>query len=202
MGYIKNVLQSVVFLFLAIALAYTSGQWEIAHGTVASDPNHNLLSENTPKAVASNWMLIDDAKGWSYLDDSPNVLQYFIDIPEITSELLSSGMFLSFCDLSSVAKEEAILSLPASHTLIDGHQITKLELNTRFVVGGVYLTTEAFTSSTSTTDNLDFFGEKGPIALKFSYIILPRTSDADLVLSALKRSSSYEDIRLAYALPK
>ena len=200
MGYLKNVLQSGVFLFLVFMLVNASDFLKTAEAS-APENFRTQTAFVSSETYESDWFLIADSEGWTYLDDSPNVLRYFLEIPEITSDLLRSGRLQAFGALSGFGEDPRGSTLPTSKKIKSGNQSTKLEIRTDFVAGGVYLTATAFTTSTSAADNLDFFAENGPVSLKFRYVVMPKRTSEDLVLEE-HGASGYPDTEIPFGRSK
>lgn len=178
---IKNMLQSSVFVLIALTLAYCGGE-ERSQGVIGlqspevipGSDGQNGLNESV-NSITSDWIVIDDPSGWELTNDSTNGLQYYIEVPELTDDILDTGIIMVYGTLKEFKNESKARRMPFSLRDTDGDYQVELDVDAKFVSGGMYITTEVLTASSSNGENVDFFGENGPLPVRLRYVLIPDT---------------------------
>lgn len=202
---IKNVLQSLVFVLIALTLAFCTGE-EGPQGPIGLQGPQGIPgadgrdgANGSVTTIASDWILIDDPSGWELTSDSPYALQYYIEIPELTNDILDSGIMLVYGNLDEFDDEPTVRLMPFSLTDTDGVYLVELDVDAKFVSGGMYVTTEVLTISSSNGENLDFFAENGPLPIRLRYVLIPDSASGKFSDSDYSKMT-YEEVMIQLGL--
>lgn len=198
MLYLKNILQSSVFLLIALTLAFGAGKDGPQDTTSIPDQKSNptwmgeFEMNGLNNSITSDWIYNYDWADWYFLPDSPNTLQYFVEVPELTDDLIESGMFLVYVNLDEFDATQKVQSLPYVFTTGEDGNELELHMDVKFVNGGIYINTKMVSRDSPNDKTLDFFSENGSIPLKFRYVLIPSSKSGNFAALDYDKMT-YED---------